>query len=267
MGLYESARLSRTGEGTYAAATDPNYWNLIGPFGGWLAAVLLHCVLAEEETLGVPLSFSINFAGAMEPGTFAVRLRDLRRNRSTTFWSAELVQVQAGAEVLCAFATIVTARRRESAAFLELIPPAMPAVETLTRFDPPRSPEFLQRLDMRFIAARGFPKLIDGAIVTWMRALDSDVLDFETLTALCDAGLPQIFLRLKRRVPVSSVTLNVFYHATVQELAAAGSGYVANRTRMRRAAHGFFDATTEVWSPNGTLLATTEQIVWFKTSA
>jgi hypothetical protein len=33
---------------------------------------------------------------------------------------------------------------------------------------------------------------------------------------------------------------------------------------MRRAAHGFFDASAEVWSSNGTLLATTEQIVWFR---
>ena len=228
--------------------------------------MLLHCVLAEEETLGVPLSFSINFAGAMEPGAFAVRLRDLRRNRSTTFWSAELVQEQAGAEVLCAFATVVTARRRETAAFLELLPPDVPAPETLARFEPPGSLPFLQRLDMRFGSAGAFPKLADGATVTWMRALDSRKLDFETLTALCDAGLPQIFLRLRRRVPVSSVTLNVFYHVTAQELAAAGDGFVANRTRMRRAAHGFFDASTDVWSRDGMLLATTEQIVWFKDS-
>jgi acyl-CoA thioesterase len=264
MALYDNARLERTGERTYAAQTDPEYWNLIGPFGGWIAAVLMHAVLREAETLGVPLSLSIDFAGAMEPGAFAVRLRDLRRNRSTTFWSAELTQTQAGAEVVCAFATIVTAQRRETAEFLEIRPPQLPPPELLTRFEVGGALPFLEKLDFRFGAGTIFPRPIDGATVTWMRALDATTLDFETLAALCDAGVPQIFMRLQRRVPVSSVTLNAFFHADQSELDAVGAGYVLNATRMRRAAHGFFDASAEVWSSNGTLLATTEQIVWFR---
>src|ERR1700722_13033875 len=111
MGLYDNAQPLRTGKGTYSGQTDPAYWNLIGPFGGWIAAVLMHAVLSESETIGTPLALSLNFAGAREPEAFSVRLRQFRHNRSTTFWSAELTQAQGGTDVLCAFATVVTARR------------------------------------------------------------------------------------------------------------------------------------------------------------
>jgi len=262
--LYDGARIERTGERTFAAQTDPAYWNLIGPFGGWIAAVLVHCVLSETAAVGAPLSLSLDFAGAMEPGPFAIGLRALRRNRSTSFWSAELTQIQKGAQVLCAFATIVTAERRPTPQFLEVAPPAVQRPEELRRFEMPGALPFLQRLDFRFAEGTIFPKLIDGATVTWMRALDAPAMDYETLAALCDAGIPQIFLRLKRRIPVSSVTLNAFFHADRAELDAAGNGFVLNACRMRRAAHGYFDASAQVWSERGDLLATTEQIVWFR---
>jgi acyl-CoA thioesterase len=264
MGLYDNAQLVRTGEGTYFGQTDPAYWNLIGPFGGWIAAVLMHAVLSEKETIGTPLSLSLNFAGAMEPGAFAVRLRQLRHNRSTTFWSAELTQTQNETNVLCAFATMVTARRRETAGFLEVVMPKVDPPDGWTRFAPPGILPFLQKLDMRFGAHKIFPSVIDGATVTYMRAVDTTVFDFETLAALCDAGIPQIFMRLKRRVPVSSVTLNVFFYADEAELDTVGTDFVLNATRMRRAARGFFDASAQLWSRAGALLATTEQIVWFR---
>jgi acyl-CoA thioesterase len=268
MGLYDNARLTRTGEGIYAAQTDPAYWNRIGPFGGWIAALLLRCVLTEPEAVGDPLSFSINFAGAMEQGSFEIRLRQLRHGRSTTFWSAYLVQVQNGSEMCCAFATVVTAARRETPSFLEIAPPIVPAPEELraNRAAAAMGLPFLERLDLRF-AGTTFPFPDDGETRTWVRSIDAVELDFETLTALCDSGFPQIFVRLKRPVPISSVTLNVFYWATMEELASVGPDYLLNVARMRVARHGFHDTSTAMWSRSGTLLATTEQVIWFKPPA
>jgi Thioesterase-like superfamily len=264
MALDESARIERMGEKTYAAQTDEAYWNAVGPFGGWIAAVLVRCVSLETKGIGDPLSLSVNFAGPMQPGTFSVRLRELRANRSTTFWSAELLQQQDGAEALCAFATIVIAQRRETPAFLEAVAPAAAPPEELHRFASVAARAFLKRFDMRFDGGGAFPKLADGQVSAWVRALDSSAMDYETLTAICDAGLPHIFLRLRRPVPVSTVTMNVFYHATRAELALVGDDFLLMASRMRVAGNGFFDASTSVWSRAGLLLATTEQVVWFK---
>jgi hypothetical protein len=268
MGLCDTARLTRTGDGTYVAQTDPAYWNRIGPFGGWIAALLLRCVLSDPRAIGEPLSFSINFAGAMERGAFEIRLRELRHGRSTTFWSTELLQTQSGSEVLCAFATVVTARRRETPSFLGIQPPVVPPPDGLRGLGAGAMMQlpFLERLDMRF-AGKAFPFPDDGETRTWVRARDAEALDYETLTALCDAGFPQIFVYLKGPVPISSITLNVFYHATNAELASVGADFILNVARMRGAAHGFSDTTTAMWSRSGALLATTEQVVWFKAPA
>jgi acyl-CoA thioesterase len=109
-----------------------------------------------------------------------------------------------------------------------------------------------------------FPKVTDGLLSAWIRALDAREMDYETLTAICDTGLPHIFVRLRRPVPVSTVTMNIFYHATAAELAQVGDDFLLSASRMRNAGHGFFDASTEMWSRAGALLATTEQVVWFK---
>ena len=264
MGLTRNARLTRTNDDSYAAQSDPGYWNLIGPFGGWIAALLLRAVLDDPRRIGEPLSLSICFAGPLEAGAFTIRLREVRHNRSTTFWWTELVQDQGGHEAVCAFATVVTAKRRDTPAFLEIAPPSVPLPEHLESFATSRvALPFLERFDIRY-AASPFVLSPDGERLWWAKARDAEALDFETLTALCDLGLPHIFARLKQRVPVSSVTLNIFYHAPSDDLAACGDDFILSAGRMRIARLGFFDATTTVWARSGTLLATTEQVVWFK---
>jgi acyl-CoA thioesterase len=265
MSLTEHAQLTRTGENTYAAETDRAYWNLIGPFGGWIAAVLLRAVLDDPRHIGDPLSISINFAGSMEEGAFAVRVREFRHNRSTTFWSSEIVQEQAGVEMLCAFATIVTARRRETPEFVDAVPPVVKPPEDLVSFSSTGSTlKFLERLEMRYVSNPFSTEDPTGPRISWTRIRDGGTLDFEDLTALCDSGLPHIFSRLKKRVPISSVTMNVFFHTTNDELARVGDDFVLSVAQMRIATRGFFDATTTMWTRSGVLLATTEQVIYFK---
>jgi acyl-CoA thioesterase len=263
--MTERAQLTRTGENTYVAQTDDGYWNLIGPFGGWIAAVLLRAVLEDPRHIGDPLSISINFAGSMEAGSFAVRVREFRHNRSTTFWTSEIVQEQSGVEMLCAFATVVTARRRETPEFVDVTPPVVAAPEELVRFSGAGSTlKFLDRLEMRYVSNPFAAENPAGARISWTRLRDGGALDFEALTALCDSGLPHIFTRLKKRVPISSVTMNVFFHTTHEELAVVGDDFVLSVAQMRIATRGFFDATTTMWTRSGVLLATTEQVIYFK---
>ncbi len=259
--------MTRTGEGTYSAETDPAYWNLIGPFGGWTAASLLLAVLDDPRRHGEPLSMSTNFAGAIESGPFEIRTRNVRRNRSTDFWRAELVQQQHGRDAYCADASVVLAQRRATESFIDVSVPEVPGPEALTPLNLGSfAPSFLERYEMRFAVGDLFAKSETNRTVAWVRGKTPLTLDFPALAALCDSGFPLIFTRLRKRVPVSTVTLNTFFHATSSELAEVGSDFLLADGRMRIAYNGFYDSVTSMWSRAGRLLATTEQIVYYKSS-
>lgn len=260
--------MTRTGEGLYSGETDPTYWNLIGPFGGWIAATLLLAVLDDPRRHGEPISFSANFAGAIEAGPFSIRTQNARHNRSTDFWRVELIQRQSGQEVHCADASIVLALRRATESFVDIVAPDVAAPECL---EPVRAgavgPPFLERYDLRFANGNPFAGPEMERTLAWVRDKAPRTLDFPALTALCDTGFPPIFTRLRKRVPVSTVTLNAFFHATSSELAEIGNDFLLSDGRMRIAHNGFFDSATSMWSRSGRLLATTEQMVYYKSSA
>jgi acyl-CoA thioesterase len=52
----------------YRGETNAAYGNMVGPFGGTIAAVLLNAVLIHSERLGEPVSLTVNFAGPIADG-------------------------------------------------------------------------------------------------------------------------------------------------------------------------------------------------------
>lgn len=55
--------LDRSASGLWSCPSSPLYWNTIGPFGGWIAAVLLKGVLDEPEERGEPLTLPAQVIG------------------------------------------------------------------------------------------------------------------------------------------------------------------------------------------------------------
>lgn len=70
--------------------------------------------------------------------------------------------------------------------------------------------------------------------------------------------------RRARRVTCGTVSLGVFLQASGQELAALGEPYVYAWARAQDFRHGFFDQTAHLWSSRGLLLASADQIVYYK---
>jgi len=251
-----------------AYQTDARYWNLIGPFGGWIAASLLRPVLAHPEALGAPLSITINFVAAIRAGTYDIRVELLRRNRSTSFWFARFVQTQDGEEGHCADATVVLAVRRETPSFAIAKAPPVAAPESIAPFDfAAARAEWMKAYDIRFVSGeplgRG-PANDDARTIAWVRDLVDPSLDFCSLLAMSDCAFPQVFHRVKRFIPISTVSMTVYFHARAEDLAAVGDDFIVYDARMRVAYDGFFDETSSLFSRAGKLLATMEQIVWYK---
>ena len=97
-----------------------------------------------------------------------------------------------------------------------------------------------------------------------MRDEPARPLDFASLAALADVFFPRIWLRRARQTPLGTVSMTVYFHATADALAAAGSGWLQAQARGQGFGSGYFDHSGQLWSEAGELLATTHQVMYYK---
>jgi acyl-CoA thioesterase len=259
----QAVALKRLGTGRYSGNTHTAWLNMVGPFGGMTAAVLLQAVMQHTDRLGNPVSLTVNFCAGVAEGAFEVTAKPARTNRSTQHWLIELVQ---GNEIVIT-ATAVTATRRNTFSSNESPMPAVASAQSLLRAQPPKLP-WTQRYDMRPITGY-LPTVWDdqeGDTLTqlWVRDVQERSLDFVSLTAIADSFFPRVYLRRKTFVPIGTVSMTVYFHVDSLELTALGSTFVLGQANAQCFFNGFFDQTAQIWSEAGTLLATTHQIVYYK---
>lgn len=272
----DALQLTAQGSGQYQGLTSPAWWNMVGPFGGVTAAVALQAVLLHPERLGDPISLTVNFASGLAQGAFAVSAQAVRTNRSTQHWLVTLSQTDAqGASAVVLTATAITAVRRDTWSANDLPMPQVPPPDGLERILPPAGTvEWLKRYDMRLISGP-IPSRWDGAAASpdpalaslsqlWVRDDPVRTLDFPALAAMADVFFPRIWLRRAVMVPVGTVSLTVYFHATAAQLRETGTGYLLGQARGQAFCNGYFDQAGQLWSAAGHLLATTHQLVYYK---
>lgn len=253
----------------WSGRTHAGYQNMVGPYGGMIAAQALQAVLLHPDRLGEPVSLTVNFAAAWSEGAFVAEARASRTNRSTQHWDVTLTQADAsGVQRVLVTATAITALRRTTWGASELGLPAAPRPESLPRAPFTGRTTWFQRYDMR-VCAGDFPSAWDGAsrdslTQLWVRDDPPRPLDFASLAAQCDVFYPRIWLRRATLTPAGTVSMTVYFHADAAALAASGTGFLFAQARAKCFFHGFFDQSAEVWSEAGVLLATSHQVVYFK---
>lgn len=89
-------------------------------------------------------------------------------------------------------------------------------------------------------------------------------LDFPGLTSMSAIFYPRVFLRQARVMAAGTISMTVYFHADGTHLAAHGDDFVLATASANRSARGYFDQQAQLWSRDGTLLATTHQIVYFR---
>jgi len=258
----EAVHLTPAGEGRYKGHTSRKYWNFVGPFGGITAATALNGLMQREDRQGHPLSLTVNFMAPIKEGAFTVETRLVRSNRSTQHWSAQIVQEGESEPVLGAIA--VFAARRETWALREAVPPQAPPPEECKPFQARLQIVWPQMYEMRYARGRFGVENPDSVTHAWLRDVPSRPLDFASLTAICDAFFPRIFLRRPHMAPIATVSLNIYFHVDAAELAAEGSGPVLCVAKAQVFNKGYYDQEGQVWGTDGKLLATTQQIAWYK---
>lgn len=268
--LDDTIALQWQPDGTATGRYPAHYWNMIGPFGGSTAALLLNGVMGHPERLGEPISLTVNYAGPVDQGPFELRARPVRTNRSTQHWIVELWHPGAdgAAPALSTTATVVTAKRRPTWEASDAPMPAVPDADAVPRAWRPVQVPWLDRYEFRPIVG-DIPATWDGSgehslSQLWMRDDPPRPLDFCGLAALCDVFFPRVWLRRAHRVPAGTVSMTVYFHADGRLLRTCGTDCVLGEARAQAYRHGFFDQSGLVWNRQGMLLASTHQIVYFK---
>ena len=89
-------------------------------------------------------------------------------------------------------------------------------------------------------------------------------MDFPGLAALCDIFFARIVHLRRRLVPFGTVAMTVNFHATEDDLLRHGSSPILGVVDSKIFRQGYHDQSAEIWSSDGQLLATTNQIIYFR---
>jgi acyl-CoA thioesterase len=261
----QSIALEAIGEDRYSGRTSAHYWNAISPFGGTTVATLLQAILLHPRRLGDPLALTVNFAGALKKGEFTVRAHPVRTSRSTQHWQMEIRQGDEAEPAITG--TSVFAVRRDAWSDTESTMPAVAAPEGLDRYASPANVPFLQMYDVRYADCDPLSGGPDSDTQCWISDLPPRPLDFPSLAAHCDTFIPRLFVRMGGPTPIATVTLTINFHADSEALLKTEGHHTFAKAKANAFNGGFYDQEGKVWSRNGTLLATTHQMVWYRDQA
>lgn len=244
-----------------AATADGKYEANTGMFGGWTAALLLKAVLEDTAAQGSPSALTVNFIGRVVPGErLLVRPRKLGNSRSLAHWRADLHR--SDGDELIASASVVLALRRDSESAIDFSMPAVPPPEDVSSSNPPGA--FGQRTETR--AVYGIPPFnrTDMRSITWVRENSGRHVDAIQLAYLSDVYAPRVFHISARPRPSSTLVMSTYFLASSAELLDVGDDYVLSEAEGTRIEQSLAGSRSRLWSRQGTLLATTEQLCWFK---
>jgi hypothetical protein len=259
--LDVSLALAPVGEGVWRARADPAREANTGMFGGWTAALLAKAVLADPRASGSLSAITVNYINRVPPGS-ALTLSNalLGGSKSLTHWRCELFVD--GAEGVAAVAHVVLANRRDSDRFTEETMPDAPAPDALPVFHPPGA--FGATVNMHFVFGGDPHHQPTTRSIAWQRETTGMVLNEIALVYLSDVGWPRAFALSPAPRPSATIAMSVYIHATQAEIAACGEDYILCDmvgTRIEQATVG---SRANLWSRKGALLASTEQLCWFR---
>jgi acyl-CoA thioesterase len=256
--------LEPAADGVVRGSTHSQWANMVGPFGGMTAATMLRAVECRPDVHGDPLTLTVNFLAPIADGEFLISTRAVRTNRSNQHWIVELAQ---DGEVKTT-ATAVFGPRRDTWASPQETPPNVSAPEDIEPQGFPAPITWTTHYEMRFIEGAvpqpGSEPSESSTTTLWVRDQPARPLDFAALTAQCDIFYPRIYLRLGTAVPAGTISMTVYFHAGRDDLHAHGDDFVLATAHAQRFGGGYFDQSGQIWDRNGTLLASTHQLVYFK---
>jgi len=260
----QSLKFERISENSVAGSAPKPYWNMVGPFGGMTAAILLAAVEKHPNRIGEPLVLTVNFCAPVQDRDYVLTTRTMRSNRSTQHWHVEMTQSDGDESTCVAQATIVMGVRRDGWSLQAMkAPDVIPADQCEAR--PGREGiAWFDRFDMRYVHNPMKDASPETPAMTWVRDNPVRTLDYLSLSNRCDALFPAIFAHRQKIDPIATVSFNVYFHTSADELKRIGEAHTLGVSRTNVHHNGFADSEAWMWA-NDRLIATTQQLMWYRT--
>jgi acyl-CoA thioesterase len=265
--VFDTATRVTPGDSQWTGHTSDAYWAFIGPFGGITAATMLRAAFDHPQRDGDPLAVTVNYCAPIARGPFDLDVRLIKANRSSQHWAVDLSQNGETA----AFATAVFALRRPSWSHQPGQRPEATPFDQTRRY-PTRSlgMSWVRQYDFRFV--EGAPSLSGPAHAApasafsklWIGDTVPRQVDLLSLLSMSDAFFGRIFHVRNELVPFGTVSLTTYFHADSDDLKAEHISHVLTVADAKSFNKSYGDQSGELWSPGGRLLATTQQIAYFK---
>jgi hypothetical protein len=259
-----SMSLTAAGPGRWTTVAGEEWRNPGGGlWGGYAIGLAIRVVEAEPQRVGEVLSLTLTYAAALPAGALEVRTRRLRQGGSVGVWEVELCP--AGTREVGVHAIVTTARRPNTPPFAFAAMPETPPPEALPA---PQAVEVRQHFGGQAFERRtleGFPPQPgpNSRSLAWVRSRRGG-WDKALLGMVTDNSAPRAFYALGPAVMTTTLSLTVYLHATADEIAAIGDDYILIECEGRVGGGGASDERSSYWSRDGRLLATSEQLAWYR---
>jgi acyl-coenzyme A thioesterase PaaI-like protein len=251
--------------GRWSTTAGPEWSNPGGGlWGGYAIGLCIRVLEAEPDAAGEALSLTLTYAAGLPAGELDVRTRLIRQGGSVGVWEVELRP--AGSDQVGVHGIVTLARRPKTAPFAFAVMPEAPDPESLPSPDVPNSAT--QHYGASAFERRtldGFPPTPGSSSrsLAWVRSRRGP-MDKAVLGMVTDNSAPRAMYALGPTIRTTTLTLTAYLHATVEDLAAVGDDYILVECEGRVGGGGASDERSSYWSRDGKLLATSEQLAWYR---
>ena len=256
--------LTPVSPGRWSTVAGPEWSNPGGGlWGGYAIGLCIRVVEAEPEARGEPLSLTLTYAAALPSGALDIRSHRLRQGGSIGVWEVEVLP--AGSDQVGVHCIVTMARRPETPSFAFATMPVAPDPEDVPTLEIPG-------MALRYGAAaferrplEGFPPAPgeSSRSLCWVRSRHG-AMDKALLGMVTDHSPPRAMYALGTSIRTTTLALTAYLHATVEELAEVGQDFILVECEGRVGNAGASDERSSYWSRNGKLLATSEQLAWYR---
>jgi hypothetical protein len=160
---------------------------------------------------------------------------------------------------------VTMAKRPKTPAFVFATMPDAPQPETLPSLEIPGAPLRYGAAAFERRALEGFPPEPGqgSRSLAWVRSRRGP-MDKALLGMVTDHSPPRAMYALGRSVMTTTLSLTAYLHATAGELAEVGEDFILVECEGRIGNAGASDERSSYWSRGGKLLATSEQLAWYR---
>jgi hypothetical protein len=234
-----------------------------GLWGGYAIGLAIRVIEAEPESVGEPLSLTLTYAAALPAGDLDIRTRRLRQGGSVGVWAVEILP--AGTDEVGVQAMVTMARRPKTPDFAFAKMPETPPPEAMPSPDMPAGAQHFGASAFERRTLDAFPPQPtgDSRSLAWVRSRRGP-LDKALLGMMTDHSAPRAMYALGRRVMTTTLSLTAYLHATAHEIAEVGDDFILMECEGRVGGHGASDERSSYWRRDGKLLATSEQLAWYR---